>query len=173
MTATPTLNTDRLVLRAPDARDEPAMLRFLSSEFGRFYGAPYDPLTAWAKFASLVGQWTLRGYGMFAITRRDGGETVGMAGPYHPASFEEPEMAWLLTDPAHQGKGYAFEACRAVVQHLFETRTWQSLVSYIDTENTASLALAEKLGCVRDPATVSPFPGCDSYRHLRPVQDTL
>ncbi|PIE11734.1 MAG: GNAT family N-acetyltransferase [Rhodobacterales bacterium] len=162
---TPVLETERLTLRAPGAADMDAMLGFLKSDFAVFYGGPMSDSDAWNKFASYAGQWLLRGYGFFAVTLKSTGETVGMAGPHHPAHFPEPEMSWLLTDPRHEGKGYATEACRAVLSHLFQDLGWTSVVSYIDTANAASRALALRLGARLDADAQSPLPGCDAYRH--------
>ena len=91
--------------------------------------------------------------------------TIGLAGPWRPAGFPEPEMSWLLTDARHEGKGYAAEACKAVLAHVFADHGWTSLPSYIDTENAASRALALRLGARPDPASPSPLPGCETYRH--------
>jgi len=143
------------------------MLAFLASDHGRFYGGPMDRLQGWEKFGAYVGQWILRGYGMFAITLRDTGTTIGMAGPYHPGSFPEPEMSWLLTQPTYQGQGFASEACAAVVAHLFETQPWDSFVSFIHRDNAPSRALALRLGAVYDGETPSPFADCETYRHHR------
>lgn len=159
------LQTERLLLRAPTAADTQAMLDFLGSKRAEFYGGPMTVFAAWHKFAAYVGQWALRGYGLYAIRLKDTGETVGMAGPYHPESFAEPEMSWLLTDARHEGKGYAYEACHAILAELFKRQGWTRLVSFIDTKNAASRALALRLGATLDPETESPFPGCDSYRH--------
>ena len=164
MTA-PVLTTERLTLRRPDARDAAAMIGFFADERSRFYAGPKNECDAWRDLAARVGHWELRGYGMFAIVERASGETVGLAGPWHPAGFAEPEMSWLLTDARHEGKGYAAEACQAVLAHVFAAHGWASLPSYIDTENAASRALALRLGARPDPASPSPLPGCDTYRH--------
>ena len=166
--ATPVLETDRLRLRAPDRRDEPAVLAFFASERARFYGGPLSENDGWHKFAAYVGQWTLRGYGFFAITGRETGATLGLAGPHHPAHFAEPEMSWLLSDDKDEGKGLAREACAAVLNHVFAAHGWASVVSYIDPENTASRRLAKRLGARLDPGAEVPMPGCDAFRHFAP-----
>lgn len=162
----PTLETERLILRVPGADETSAMLAFLGSERATFYGGPMSEGDAWKKYAIYVGQWALRGYGMFAVTLKDTSEPIGMAGPYHPADFPEPEMSWLLTSAEHEGQGYASEACRAVLDHLFNTLRWPSVISYIDTANAASRALALRLGAKLDTQAQSPIPGCEAYRHF-------
>ena len=165
MTALPVLQTKRLTLRPPNGDDVPAMLRFFQSDRSRFYRGPLDEGDAWRVFAAYAGQWALRGYGFFAITETRTGETLGLAGPFHPQDFPEPEMSWLLTDAAYEGQGFAQEACHAVLEHIFETKEWPSVVSYIDPQNHGSRALALRLGAKLDPDTNVPMPGCEAYRH--------
>ncbi len=162
------LETPRLILRAPAPQDVAAMLGFLGSERARFYGGPMDRGAAWKKFAAFAGQWLLRGDGLYAITLRDTGETIGLAGPYFPEDFPEPEMAWLLTDARFEGQGLAQEACQAVLAQVFGPMGWRDIVSYVDADNTASLALAARLGAVPDAAASSPLPGCLCLRHHAP-----
>lgn len=163
---TPHLETERLILRVPQAEDTAAMLDFLASERAKFYGGPMNPSDAWHKFSAYVGQWILRGYGMYSAVLKDGGDTVGMAGPFHPAHFDEPEMSWLLTDAKHEGKGLASEACQAVLKHLFTSLGWSNVVSYIDTRNAASRQLAQRLGAVLESDPPCPVANCESYRHF-------
>lgn len=165
MTA-PLLTTDRLTLRRPDSRDETAMARFFSDTRSRFYGGPKDAEQAWRDLAARIGHWELRGYGMFAMVERASGETIGLAGPWHPAGLPEPEMSWLVTEARHEGRGYATEAARAVLDHLFAAQGWTSLPSYIDRGNAASRALAVRLGARPDPTSPSPIPNCETWRHL-------
>lgn len=163
--AGPRLETERLVLRLPDTRDVAAHLAFFASERSRFFAGPKAQGDAWRDFAGRVGHWALRGYGMFAIELKASGESIGLVGPVHPADYPEPELSWLLSDARHEGHGYAFEACGAVLDHLFGTLGWSSVVSYVDRENAASRALALRLGARLDPASRSPVAGCDVYRH--------
>lgn len=162
----PRLETERLTLRVPGAADTRAMLDFLGSDRAAFYGGPMGPDDAWHKFSAYVGQWILRGYGMYSVVLKDTGETAGMAGPHHPDHFEEPEMSWLLTDARYEGRGLAAEACTAVLSHLFATLGWKTAVSYIDTANAASRRLAERLGATLDPQSPAAIPNCDTYRHV-------
>ena len=165
MTA-PVLTTDRLILRAPDRRDEAALLGFFMGSRARFYGGPYDRSGAWRYFAAQIGHWTLRGFGMFAITAKDSGETLGLAGPWQPPGFNEPEMAWLLTESRHEGKGVASEAVAAALAHVFRVHGWASLPSYIDRDNAPSRALALRLGARPDPGHDAPIANCETFRHV-------
>lgn len=57
-------------------------------------------------------------------------------------------LAYLFS-PAHWGHGYARESCQRVLQHLFDDYKVAVVVAEIDTRNSASIALAEKLGFSR------------------------
>ncbi|WP_158965336.1 GNAT family N-acetyltransferase [Chachezhania sediminis] len=162
------LTTDRLILSPPGAEDVDAMLAFFAAPRSEFYGGPLSAGAAWEKFAAYVGQWTLTGYGLFAIRLKGGGETIGLAGPFHPSHFPEPEMCWLLASDEHEGRGYASEACRAILEYLFTDLGWTTAVSYIDMANVPSRALALRLGARLDPDAPAMIPNCQTYRHSAP-----
>ncbi|WP_306112926.1 MULTISPECIES: GNAT family N-acetyltransferase [unclassified Roseovarius] len=162
----PRFETERLILRAPGVADTAPMLGFLASDRAEFYGGPMNASDGWHKFSAYVGQWVLRGYGMFSVALRDTDQCIGMAGPFHPDHFDEPEMSWLLTSAEFERKGYAAEACRGVLDHLFTTHGWRSVISYIDRANAPSRQLAERLGARFEAAVDDLVPNCDSYRHF-------
>ena len=166
MTAAPILETERLRLCPPGAEDLDAMMAFFAAPRSKFYDGPLAEGPAWEKFAAYVGQWTLRGYGLFAMRLKSSGETIGMAGPFQPAHFPEPEMCWLLTAEEHGGKGYASEASRAVLNHLFNDLGWTTVVSFINPSNAPSQALARRLGARIDPDAPRVNPKCDTWRHM-------
>lgn len=151
---TPVLETERLILRAPVATDYPAYAEFAASERTRHMGGPKDAMLAWRAFGHIIGHWTMRGFGMFTVTDRTGGEPLGMAGAWFPAGWPEQEIGWSLWSAEHEGKGIATEAAQAVLRHIWDDLNFSTVVSYIDTANAASAALAARLGAVIDPAAV-------------------
>src|ERR1700744_1464892 len=115
----PTLTTSRLVLRGSRAGDwdayaamnaDPAVRQWLG-------GALLSREQAWAEMESILGQWALRGYGVFAV--ESAGCFVGRVGTLHPAQWPEPELAWTLAAP-FWGRGLATEAAATVRQWAFE-----------------------------------------------------
>ncbi|MBK0400721.1 GNAT family N-acetyltransferase [Limibaculum sp. M0105] len=166
MSAAPMIETARLQLRAPRAADWEAWAPFARSERARFVGGPYDLGEAWRGFAHVVGHWVLRGFGMFVFAPKGSDAAMGMAGPWFPADWPEPEIAWSLWRPEDEGKGYAFEAAQAARAHAFGPLGWRTAVSYVDPANTRSMRLAERLGARRDPAAETPGDAtCLVYRH--------
>ena len=105
---------------------------------------------AWRAFAHLVGQWEMRGYGMYACVERASGIAIGMSGIFHPVENEEPEISWSIWLPEFEGKGYAFEAARALFDHFFRDRGFRRLYAYVEDHNTPSWRLCEKLGMRRE-----------------------
>ena len=164
--AFPELETARLVLRRPDDRDTAAAIDFMASDRARFVGGPMDRGTAWRAHARMIGHWTLRGFGMFTVTLKEGGAIIGQVGCYYPNDWPERELGWHIWSPAHEGRGLAFEAASAVRSHAFGPLGWPTAVSYIDPANARSIALAQRLGATLDPTAVAPEPGgALVYRH--------
>ena len=53
-------------------------------------------------------------------------------------------------NPRFAGKGYAFEAAAATVKYLFTLRNARRLYAYVESTNTSSMRLCEKLGMRRE-----------------------
>lgn len=168
MTVAPVIETARLVLRGPAARDLPAFTDYYGSARSRFTGGPMDAADAWRVFASVIGHWTLRGFGLWTVTARGSDEALGLVGCLEPLGRPEQEIAWSLYAGA-EGHGYATEAAAAARAHAYAALGWTTAVSYIAPENTRSSAVARRLGCTIDPAaTVPEGMACDVYRHPAP-----
>ena len=63
----------------------------------------------------------------------------------------QPEMGWIFDSDVH-GQGYAIEACRAMVDWADAHLNGQTLWAMITPGNSASVALAGKLGFREEPA---------------------
>lgn len=150
----PVLRTERLTLRMPRYDDFAHRLTFLASPRAEFEGGPYDAITAWRIFASEVGQWPLMGFGPFSMDDASGAYQ-GEVGIYQPQGYPEPELGWFVTEAA-EGKGLAMEGARAVKLWARQAFGWDHIDSYIDPNNTRSIALGLRLGGVQVQA-----PGAD------------
>lgn len=105
----PVIETRRLLLRGPEAKDYPDFKATFSSYRSRFMGGPLNPYEAWMLYAAEIGHWQVRGFGMWMIHDKATEETYGMAGGWQPAGWPEREIAWIIW-PGAAGKGYALEA---------------------------------------------------------------
>jgi RimJ/RimL family protein N-acetyltransferase len=148
MSAIPTLMTPRLTLRALRADDldafaamqaNPEVMKTLGT------GVVRSRAETWDGMARMLGQWALRGYGMFAVTENQTGRFIGRAGILHPYEWEEPELAYGLDQP-YWGRGYATEAAVILHRWAFLQKYLTNLVSYVVPSNTASRNVLEKLG---------------------------
>lgn len=143
----PVLETERLRLRLPAARDlEPLAAMLADAEVTRFLGgAIADREQSWRHLAFLIGHWHLRGYGLFAVEAKASGIFVGRVGLLEPEGWPGTELAWTIARP-HWGQGYAVEAARAVLRWTVAGLGRPAPISLIDPENRRSVRVAEKLG---------------------------
>ncbi len=69
------LETERLILRLPEARDFDAYAAYMADEpAAKFIGGPQARPIAWRGFASLVGAWQLSGFSFFSVIDKRSGE---------------------------------------------------------------------------------------------------
>lgn len=169
LTGVPVLRTERLVLRAPETGDFDAFAAYAASARSRFTGGPQARDLAWRGFCSVAGHWAMRGYAFFVMEHRDSGRTIGMAGPWFPEGWPEPEIGWQIWDPSFEGQGLAQEAALAARRFAFDVLGWSTAISLIDPDNARSAALARKLGCTQDGSFVHERYGlCQIWRHPAP-----
>lgn len=151
----PILGTPRLRLR-PFTEGDVAELHALMQDpdVWRYIGDRREPTLqeTWRAVAGWIGHWVLRGYGIWAIEEREGGAMIGRAGLINPADWPGPEVGYVLGSD-WWGRGYATEAARAVMDWGFATIGFERLISLIDPANTASIAVAERLGEALDGET--------------------
>ncbi len=166
----PTVETDRLRLRAPEARDFDAYAAFRASERSRILGGPFPRAAAFEQMAALVGHWHLRGFGRWMVADRATDAALGVVGPYFPVDWPEPEIAWAVFDGA-EGRGIAHEAAHAARRFAYDTLGWTNAVSLIRPDNTRSAALAQRLGARIDGRHPHPTYGMlDIWRHPGPEE---
>ncbi len=148
MLEVPVIDTERLRLTALGERHFESYAAMLADpDSTRFIGdgGPLDRMNAWRSMAMLLGHWVLRGYGMWAVELRDGGQFIGRVGLHRPEGWPDIELNWVLM-PEYRHAGYATEAARAVLDYAFNHLDIDRIVSLIRTTNVASERLARRLG---------------------------
>ncbi|QPF87916.1 GNAT family N-acetyltransferase [Bradyrhizobium genosp. L] len=150
----PVIETARLILRpwrASDVADNTAMLS--DPETARFITPDHQPVTSelkgWRNAAVIAGHWALHGFGMFAVEEKSSGRYIGRVGPYCPPGWPGFEVGWGIAK-AYRGRGYAVEAARAAIDHVFANFTVDRIIHCIDPVNVASQAVARRLGAVNE-----------------------
>jgi RimJ/RimL family protein N-acetyltransferase len=161
---TPSLMTERLVLRVPVADDFPRYARLLASPRSQGMGGPFALRAAWGMFCHEIAGWALFGHGALMVDLRATSDCVGQVGISHGPLFPEKELGWLVYD-GYEGQGYATEAATALRDWAARELGLDRLVSYIDPINVRSIAVAERLGAVLDPDAPKQDPGDLVYRH--------
>ena len=164
----PTLETERLILRAPCEADFEADAAFYQTDAARFVGGPKKPHETWRLMAALIGHWAIRGYGFWALEDKATGTYQGRVGLWFPHGWFEREIGWTLM-PTATGKGYATEAAFAARAFAYETLGWDTAISQIDPANEASKAVAKRLGASFEQTYDDPEYGAtEVWRHLSP-----
>ncbi|HEY2070564.1 MAG TPA: GNAT family N-acetyltransferase [Rhizomicrobium sp.] len=146
----PRLATERLILRDFRQEDLDHFAPFLADEEVMRYlgGATLSRDDSWRNMARSAGQWLLRGYGAWAVTRKSDGALMGRVGLLNPEGWPGLEVGWTLGRP-YWGQGYATEAAQAAMNYGFLTQGVDQLISMIDPDNAASQAVAARIGEVK------------------------
>jgi ribosomal-protein-alanine N-acetyltransferase len=165
----PTFEVGDLRLRAPRMEDLAAFVAFRASERSRGVGGPFpDPAGAFQSLSAIVGHWHLRGYGRWLVADRDTDAALGLVGPFFPTDWPEPEIAWSLFEGA-EGRGIAYRAARFARDYVYTVLGWSTVISCAMADNTRSIALARRLGAVREDDFDHPTYGTMSvWRHPAP-----
>jgi RimJ/RimL family protein N-acetyltransferase len=163
MSSGPFLMTERLILRPPSAEDMDGWAAFhADAETMRFLGGVQTRAEAWRSLCAMAGAWTIKGFAMFSLLRRDTGQWIGRVGPWQPEGWPGAEIAWGILRE-HEGKGFAREAAATSMDYAFDVLRWETVIHTINPENAGSIALAQRLGSVNQGPTKLPAP-CEAFR---------
>ncbi|MEM9140290.1 MAG: GNAT family N-acetyltransferase [Pseudomonadota bacterium] len=164
----PTLATDRLVLRPFRAADKdayaairlnPANTRFLAD-----LGA--DAVVARGATDASVDAFRAAwhdGFGPWAVEDRTSGALMGHLGLRYLEELGETELLYML-DHRFWGRGYAAEGGRAALAFGFQDLGLPRIIAVAKPENTASIAVMERVGMRRRPGLHRAF-GFDVVRY--------
>ena len=144
------LETERLIFRQWEPSDYEQFSKFFSDEKNaKYVGGLKNAEASYRLMATYIGHYELNGYSYLAVTEKTSKTLIGTVGLWNSKPWPEPELGyWIL--PEHQSKGYATEAGLAVKKFALESLKFDSLVSYIDPSNEASIQLALRLGAKYD-----------------------
>jgi RimJ/RimL family protein N-acetyltransferase len=171
MSMIPELFTERLLLRGFRPDDFPPLSQFWGeAETARFVGGICNEEDAWRRLAAMVGHWSLRGYGMWALEDRTSGAFLGYCGLWNPHGWPEPEIGWGLLK-THQGKGYVTEAALRARDYAYNELGWTTMISFIALENRPSIRVAERMGASFEREAVNRGWTGGIYRHPGPTGD--
>jgi RimJ/RimL family protein N-acetyltransferase len=142
----PVLETERLILRCPEAGDLDGLAEMMADpEATRFLGGVVPRMAAWRFLTTIAGSWVIQGYGMFSVVEKASGRWIGRVGPWRPEGWPGAEVGWGL-HPSAWSKGYATEAAEACIDFAFDRLGWDEVIHLIDPGNTPSQAVAKRVG---------------------------
>ena len=151
--ATPTLHTDRLLLRPFTEADTDAIFALQSSSrVLRYWDAPpWKKRAQTERVISACRQFEQEGTGArLAIGRAPDGMFIGWCCLFKwEPDYRSAKLGYCLGDAAW-GQGFATEAAGALLQWAFDTLDLNRVQAEADTRNTASSRVLEKLRFVRE-----------------------
>lgn len=146
LTGLPVLETERLVLRAPQAGDWPAFRDYSASPRTAFSGGAKTGREAAEKFASFFGHWILRGFGRLIAEDRATGAPLGHFGPMQWEDDSEVELTWSLWTAGAEGRGLAIEGATAMQAWAMGPLGLTTTRAEVHRDNAASHSIARRLG---------------------------
>ena len=169
----PTLETARLVIRPLTMDDLEAVYQILDVELadadtGSEGAKALDDRRRWLQWTVLNYEELARlyqpPYGERGVLLRETGQLIGLCGyvPYLNAFGQLPSfragqatrpgltsiefgLYWAIA-PAHQRRGYATEAARAMLDHAFSALRLARVVATTSHDNAASIGVMRRLG---------------------------
>jgi RimJ/RimL family protein N-acetyltransferase len=118
---------------------DPEVMRFIG------YGHPLSREETLANLNMITNAFRRRGYGRWALERRDTGTLVGYCGLSSGNPEVGIELAYMLAR-GEWGRGFALEAARASLRYGFETLGMDSIAGLTLHDNRRSRLVLERLG---------------------------
>jgi RimJ/RimL family protein N-acetyltransferase len=145
----PLLHTARLQLRELAEADAPFMLQLLNEpSWLQFIGDRGVRTLAEARTYIITGpqqSYARDGFGFYLVADRENQASMGICGLVRRDFLEDVDIGFAFL-PDFWGRGYAFEAAKAVLDFARDSLGLQRLVAITAPENEASSKLLHKLG---------------------------
>lgn len=143
----PVLETERLVLHAPEPADVGAYRAFYAASdetIGAYRGGrSQDEITQ--IHARDMQHWQDKGFGIWLLRHKDNDTVLGGAGLDQADDWGSHELTWWMMPDARK-HGYATEASRAIVAYAYDTLGWAQVETFMRDHNQAAHRLAKRLG---------------------------
>ena len=145
------LTTDRLLVRETTPEDvdrfyeiyaPPEMTRYMEGLFSD----PADERRYMEDYIRNV--YSLLGFGVWTLVEKESGTVIGRAGFSIRNGFDNPELGFLIGVP-WQRRGFATEACRAILDYGREVLEFKRVLAFVREGNDVSIKLCKSLGFVR------------------------
>ncbi len=142
------IRTDRLIIRETTIDDvdefyriykDPEMTRYMEGLFEN----PEDEKRYQKDYIDKV--YGLMGFGVWTLIRAEDNTIIGRAGYSIRNGFDEIELGFLI-GKEYQRQGYAYEACKAILDYGKDVLQLEHVQTLVKKENEVSIHLCRKLG---------------------------
>ena len=143
------IETERLFLREMVEDDFEALRRVLGDrDIMRHYPYEFDDERIRNWIARNRERYSIFGFGLWAVCRKDTGEMIGDCGLTMQIIDGQirPEIGYHIRAD-HQRQGYAKEAARAVRDWTWKNTPVRAVYSYMKADNIPSIRTAMAYGC--------------------------
>jgi RimJ/RimL family protein N-acetyltransferase len=141
------ITTDRLLIRTLEMKDKDSFFKYRAMpEVYKYQSWKPEHLNDAERFISanvVVVPNTSDSWLQVAICLKDG-QLIGDVGIHFMEDGFQAELGYTFS-PEFQGKGYASEAVRAVIDYLFAELSKHRITGSVDPDNLKSIKLLEKL----------------------------
>jgi [ribosomal protein S5]-alanine N-acetyltransferase len=141
------LETERLIIRNFKISDWEALHEMIMQYEASGLAAFDQPWPTKPEEIRGVAEWFAGGDSYLAVCLKDSGRFIGFVGlsPEQKEDCREFNLGYIFNFDYH-GKGYATEACRAVLKRAFEDLQADQVITGTAAANVSSCKLLEKLG---------------------------
>lgn len=148
-TTPPTLNTERLILRAMRRQDAPDMFEYAKlREVTRFLlWREHESLAYTEEYLHYIeGRYSVGDFFDWAVVLRENGKMIGTCGFASIDTANNCAQIGYVLNPAYHRRGLAFEAASEVIRFGFEELKLHRIEARFMEGNEPSRKLMEKLG---------------------------
>lgn len=140
--------TERLKIREITLSDVPRLYELYGGEGITKYMEPlFDDMEQELAYTKnyIENVYKFYGYGMWVIELKESGEVIGRVGLEYKEGEEGLELGFMIGED-YQHKGYAYEACKAVIAYGQAELGASRFYALASADNEASIKLCGRLG---------------------------
>lgn len=143
------LSTDRLLINEISLNDAPFLLSLMNDKdwilnIGDRGLRTVDDAETYIK-NRFFESYKQHGFGFYVLKLKSDQRLIGVAGLIDREGLDHVDIGYGLL-PEYRGKGYAFEASKAIFDYGRETLGLSKIVAIVNPNNQGSIKLLEKLG---------------------------
>lgn len=161
------LETERVVVREQTVADVGALYEIyaapgMTDYTDALYENPDEEKAYAAQY--IHNMYEIHEHGIWIVEdRHQPGKIIGRAGLELRGGFDTPELGYMIRKE-YQGQGYAYEACKAILEYGYAELGFTKVRCLTDVRNEASVKLCEKLGFSWD--SVQMIEGCELQQYI-------